>query len=242
MKPRVALWVLLAMPIVSACPQESAPGGSVETDDTSSTGNSSSEGSSTTQDGATTAADPSTSSSGVAGDSSSEGSSSGGADPCSDCVVTECTEQTEACALDDACGCWLDCIDTADDPSRCTARCGDLPATLEDVLACVEFQWADACGLEGGTTGEVFPSQSYEPCESDDDCDFDLSCNTIVGYCTPYCFEDEDCPAPLDGNGSPGCAPAFKNTCLLSCANGLTCPVGYSCDQLGGGSPVCVAP
>lgn len=129
MTRELTLLALLLTPLALGCSEDGSPGGDTGVSTESMTGNSTSTGDAET-------------------DESSEGeasSSSGGADLCGDCVASSCSEQTEACAEDEACGCWLECIDTADDSSECVTQCGDTPSTLEAVFMCTAEACADPC-------------------------------------------------------------------------------------------------
>lgn len=167
-------WTLLAVlliPFAAGCsdegdptpvPGDTEPGSSSgDPVTTAGTGSSSSSGASGTSGAEST----------ETGDSADASSSTGEADACSECIVAECGGQAQACALDDDCACWLECIDVADDPAECVARCGDTPSTLEDVFLCTETECSEPCELGGGSTGEVLPSQGYEPCEDGRDCE-----------------------------------------------------------------------
>ncbi|MCH9687600.1 MAG: hypothetical protein K0V04_39585 [Deltaproteobacteria bacterium] len=139
------LLALLLTPLALGCSEDGAPGGDDAGDDTAS----SSAGPATS--GASAESGSTTNSTGDAdsGDSgeAEASSSSGDLDPCGDCIANSCSDQTAACAEDEACGCWLGCIDAVDDPSECVAECGDAPSTLEEVFACVAEACADPCEL-----------------------------------------------------------------------------------------------
>ncbi len=188
----------------------------------------------------TTAAVDGTGSSGDSGGGTATGSGSGsdtGADdPCDMCIVESCEPELVACVEDPACVCWTDCIDKVEDPDDCVAKCGEQPQTLADVGDCLFDECSEPCELVQD------PGTTYDPCETDEQCEEGTTCIDALGYCSIVCEGDaSNCPAPPDGDAAPTCLPGIDDACGLDCAGNLTCPTGTSCNPLGGGSPVCVA-
>jgi hypothetical protein len=54
--------------------------------------------------------------------------------------------------------------------------------------------------------------------------------HVAVHYCTVFCDEDDDCPAPSGGAAEAVCDPYLtQNYCALDCSGGKTCPAGMGC-------------
>lgn len=84
-------------------------------------------------------------------DSDASSGSTGALDSCSACIAEQCFDDVAACLDDEACGCWLECLESTDDASTCASACGDAPATLEAVLTCTTRTCAQDCEAEGST-------------------------------------------------------------------------------------------
>ncbi len=97
----------------------------------------------------------------------------------------------------------------------------------------------------GASTGQA-PGAAYDPCEADEQCDPELRCSQVTGYCTPDCDIDAmDCPPPRQGDSIQSCAETSNGSlCRLHCSVGTTiCPDGMACNaRFPGPPPSCEYP
>ena len=87
----------------------------------------------------------------------------------------------------------------------------------------------------GADTGPNFPP--FTGCSNDSACTAEAGAGArcLDGKCVPAantCFDSTQCP--IVGNAQEECV---QGVCTPSCANGASCPTGYSCDP--GGTGVC---
>ena len=169
------------------------------------------------------------------------GTPTGGAMACEMCIEMQCGDEIAACAADMDCACWIDCINMGNDQGMCFGMCGPPPMELPAIADCIDAECAEACAPGGtGTTGGNMGGGTYDMCMGDMDCPMDAPCNMFIGYCSVMCNgDDNNCPAPPDGDITPTCSN-FSDQCILPCGNGGQCPTGMSCQQVGGGNNLCV--
>jgi hypothetical protein len=157
-----------------------------------------------------------------------------GGDDCEACIAGSCGDELAACAADVDCTCWVDCIGEGNDQMTCFGTCGAPPMLLGDIADCIDMQCDVECNGGGGTTtGGMTGDGTYDMCMDPMDCAMDTECNNFVGYCSVQCMgDDNNCPAPPDGDTTPECSN-FSDNCILPCGNGETCPTGMSCVMAG---------
>lgn len=262
-------WRLIAPLALSltafGCGDDGATGGGTETE-TEGTGSSTGDASATnptmttmttmsTQSGSSGTTDPTTGdpTTGVdstgtpatdSGGTDTGATGTGGGMECEMCIEAECGDEIAACTGDMDCTCWIDCINMGNDQGACFGMCGPPPKTLGAVADCIDAECTDECAPDPGTTGTGgnMGDATYDMCTDDMDCTMDAPCNMFIGYCSVECMgDDNNCPAPPDGDITPECSD-FSDQCILPCGNGGQCPTGMSCEQVGGGNQLCVFP
>lgn len=85
----------------------------------------------------------------------------------------------------------------------------------------------------------------YDACQADTDCEPDLRCSAVAGYCTPACdMAVMDCPLPSSGDATPNCVKSSRGSlCRLSCSDATVCPERMFCnDTFPGPPPSCAYP
>jgi hypothetical protein len=126
--------------------------------------------------------------------------------------------------------------------------------TTMDVITTMTSDGTGSTSLEpGSSTGPVPPETSsssdgggeeplYPPCMLDEDpvcprpyeeC-YDFLAPDYTA-CTSPCEQDDDCPQPATGEASAVCAGQSEDQCVLDCSDGVTCPDGMECQEVGGG-------
>lgn len=111
----------------------------------------------------------------------------------------------------------------------CLGSCGEVPEELS------------VCGIEPPSDPLQCPPEDAEPnyewCSSEVD-----TCGKAFGggndcvdlcFCEESCSDASECPTPQTGNAAVVCGDdaAGPDVCLLSCADGQTCPNGMICDD-----------
>lgn len=132
------------------------------------------------------------------------------------------------CEFDACCAELCNVDNPCSDPEvECLGECGE--EATEVPSACVPPQEPDPsqCPPEGA-------EPNYPWCSSTAGCDEGWGggneCIDLC-FCHIECDVPEDCPVPETGNASRACERVIDGTsCVLSCADGETCPDGMVCD------------
>lgn len=129
-------------------------------------------------------------------------------------------------------------------PEATTSTTGSADASTGVVTTTGSADTSDAStGVMATTTTGSSSGGPYSFCESDEDCDPGLHCNSFPNYCSPDCELEGPCPEPSSGDPSPSCANTNEGPyCRLSCSPGVTtCPDGMYCyDVFPGPPPACI--
>ncbi len=68
-----------------------------------------------------------------------------GDDACASCTKENCCDEAEACAADEGCVCWLECLQGGGDQAQCFGSCGQNAAFFA-LGACVQGSCGMVCG------------------------------------------------------------------------------------------------